>query len=282
MLHRSSPAVLNASRPDGKDGLRFERRGLDPDELKASAPPSNSFIISIKNKQCVSFSLRLAQTSLKVRTVRNLQRPPRLVSVLIRQPFVHFIHPSDFCTCRQDAQSPDPGLSQSHDVTEERGVRRSWFWFLLLSVESRFGDGFLSVWWGGCCFGTLVQRFTPVPLLVQAALAALHHVDKVSERLLLVDGDVPEVTTHRLCQLGFVETWSGLQLVVALVASQCVHLQLEKVHLRHLHIVIWRLSSIIAGLPLPLVAHALDEVLVEVTDVKVSHTLIDVQLEFLL
>lgn len=35
-----------------------------------------------------------------------------------------------------------------------------------------------------------------------------------------------------LCQLGFVESRSGLQLVVSLVASQRVHLQLEKVHLK--------------------------------------------------
>lgn len=38
-------------------------------------------------------------------------------------------------------------------------------------------------------------------------------------------------------------------------------------YLRHLHIVIRGLSSIVAGLPLPLVADALDEVLVEVADV---------------
>lgn len=35
-----------------------------------------------------------------------------------------------------------------------------------------------------------------------------------------------------LCQLGLVEAGSGLQLVVSLVASQRVHLQLEKVDLR--------------------------------------------------
>lgn len=34
---------------------------------------------------------------------------------------------------------------------------------------------------------------------------------------------------------------------------------------------IWGLSSIVAGLPLPLVADALDEVLMEVADVEVSH-----------
>lgn len=43
-----------------------------------------------------------------------------------------------------------------------------------------------------------------------------------------------------------------------------------------------RLSSIVARLPLSLVANALDEVLVEVADVKMTHTFIDVQLEFLL
>ena len=34
-----------------------------------------------------------------------------------------------------------------------------------------------------------------------------------------------------LCQLGFVESGPGLQLVVSLVASQSVDLQLEQVHL---------------------------------------------------
>lgn len=47
--------------------------------------------------------------------------------------------------------------------------------------------------------GGLVQRFAAaVAFLVQAALAALHHVDEVGERLLLVDRDVPEVAAHRL------------------------------------------------------------------------------------
>lgn len=41
-------------------------------------------------------------------------------------------------------------------------------------------------------------------------------------------------------------------------------------YLRHLHVVLWRLSSVVARLPLPLVADALDEVLVEVADVEVS------------
>lgn len=44
----------------------------------------------------------------------------------------------------------------------------------------------------------LVQGLGSVSLLVQAALAALHHVDEVGERLLLVHRDVPEVTAHRL------------------------------------------------------------------------------------
>lgn len=43
------------------------------------------------------------------------------------------------------------------------------------------------------------------------------------------------------------------------------------IYLRHLHIVVWGLSSIITGLPLPLVADTLDEVLMEVTDVEMSH-----------
>lgn len=130
--------------------------------------------------------------------------------------------------------------------------------------------------------GGLVQRFAAVGFLVQAALAALHHVNKVGQRLLLVHWNIPEVTTHRLCQLGLVESGSGLQLVVSLVASQRVHLQLEKVDLRNLHVMIRGLSSIVTGLPLPLVADTLDEVLVEVADVEVSHTLVDVQFEFLL
>lgn len=47
--------------------------------------------------------------------------------------------------------------------------------------------------------GGLVQRFAAtIAFLVQAALAALHHVDEVGERLLLVDRDVPEVAAYRL------------------------------------------------------------------------------------
>lgn len=46
--------------------------------------------------------------------------------------------------------------------------------------------------------GGLVQRFAAVAFLIQAALAALHHVNKVGQRLLLVHWDVPEVTAHRL------------------------------------------------------------------------------------
>lgn len=38
-----------------------------------------------------------------------------------------------------------------------------------------------------------------------------------------------------LCQLGLVESGPGLQLVVSLVASQRVHLQLEKVNLKTQH-----------------------------------------------
>lgn len=129
---------------------------------------------------------------------------------------------------------------------------------------------------------SLVQRFPAIAFLVQAALAALHHVNKVGQRLLLVHRDIPEVTTHRLCQLGLVESRPGLQLVVSLVASQRVHLQLEQVHLRHLHVVIRGLPSIVTGLPLPLVADALDEVLMEVADVEVSHALVNVKLELLL
>lgn len=49
-----------------------------------------------------------------------------------------------------------------------------------------------------CCGGSLVQRFATVPFLVQAALAALHHVNKVGQRLLLVHRNIPEVTAHRL------------------------------------------------------------------------------------
>lgn len=135
------------------------------------------------------------------------------------------------------------------------------------------------LWWLSV---VLVQRFAAVALLVQPALAALHHVNEVGQCLLLVHGDIPEVTTHSLCKLGLVESWPGLKLVMSLVAPQRVHLQLEKVHLRHLHVMIRGLSSIITGLPLSLVADALNEVLMEVTDVEVSHTLVDVQLELLL
>lgn len=69
-----------------------------------------------------------------------------------------------------------------------------------------------------------VQGFAGVGFLVQSALAALHHVDEVGQRLLLVHGDVPEVTAHGLCKLGLVQSWSGLEFVVSLVTSQRVHL----------------------------------------------------------
>lgn len=49
-----------------------------------------------------------------------------------------------------------------------------------------------------CCGRSLVQGFATVPFLVQAALAALHHVNKVGQRLLLVHWNIPEVTAHRL------------------------------------------------------------------------------------
>lgn len=160
-------------------------------------------------------------------------------------------------------------------VAAVRGVQVVW---ISRCLSLRFVDYFCAV----VGFSFLVQRFAAVAFLVQATLAALHHVNKVGQRLLLVHRDVPEVTTHRLCQLGLVESGPGLQLVVSLVAPQCVHLQLEKVNLRHLHIMIWGLSSIVTGLPLSLVADALDEVLMEVADVEMSNTLVDVQLEFLL
>lgn len=132
------------------------------------------------------------------------------------------------------------------------------------------------------CRKGLVQLFAAVRLLVQPALTALHHVNEIGQRLLLVHRNVPEVTTDRLSQLGFVESGAGLQLVVSLVASQCVDLQLEQVHLWDLHVVVGRLPSVVAGFPLPLVANALDEVLVKIADVEVSHTLVDIQLQLLL
>lgn len=69
-----------------------------------------------------------------------------------------------------------------------------------------------------------VQGFGGVRFLVEPALAALHHVDEVGQRLLLVYGDVPEMAAHGLCKLGLVQSWSGLQFVVSLVTSQRVHL----------------------------------------------------------
>lgn len=87
------------------------------------------------------------------------------------------------------------------------------------------------------------------------------------------------MTAHGLCELGFVESRSGLDLVVPLVTSQCVDLKLEQIHLRHFYIVIGRLSSVVAGLSLAFVANALDEVLVEITDVQMPNALVDVQLQ---
>lgn len=90
------------------------------------------------------------------------------------------------------------------------------------------------------------------------------------------------MAADRLCQLGFVQARSGLDLIVPFIASQCVHLKLEQIHLWDFNIMIRRLSSVITGFSLPLVADTLDEVFVEVTDVQVSDTFIDVQLELLL
>lgn len=42
-------------------------------------------------------------------------------------------------------------------------------------------------------------------------------------------------------------------------------------YLGHLHVMIRGFPSVIAGLPLPLVADALDEILVEVADVEMPH-----------
>lgn len=82
-----------------------------------------------------------------------------------------------------------------------RGSRRSWFWF----VGAVSGVQVLCIAMDYCCVATaavelLVQRFAAadVAFLVQAALAALHHVNKVGQRLLLVHRDIPEVATHRL------------------------------------------------------------------------------------
>lgn len=128
----------------------------------------------------------------------------------------------------------------------------------------------------------LFQLFASVRFLVQSALAALHHINKIRQGFLLIHRNVPEVAAHRLCQLGFVQAWSGLNLVVPFIAPQCVHLKLEQIHLWDFNIMIWRLSTIITGFPLSLVADTLDEVFVEVADVQVSYALIDVQFQLLL
>lgn len=46
--------------------------------------------------------------------------------------------------------------------------------------------------------GPSLQLLATVRLLVQSALVALHHVDEVGQRLLLVHGDVAEVSADRL------------------------------------------------------------------------------------
>lgn len=48
-------------------------------------------------------------------------------------------------------------------------------------------------------------------------------------------------------------------------------------YLRHLHIMVWGFPSIVTGLPLPLVADALDEVLMKITDVEMPHLEINQQ-----
>lgn len=143
------------------------------------------------------------------------------------------------------------------------------------------------VMWEGytasCWFdSSSVQGFGGVRFLVQSALAALHHVDEVGQSLLLVHRDVPEVTADGLGELGLVQTWPRLKFVVSLVTSQRVHLQLEQIHLGDLHVMVGRLSSIVTCLSLSLVANTLDEVLVEVANVKMTNAFVDVQLEFLL
>lgn len=155
----------------------------------------------------------------------------------------------------------------------------------LLCHQTRLMSVHVQVWLGDsiaeCGGGCLVQLLAAVRL-VQSALAALHHVNEIGQCLLLIHRNISKVTTDRLCQLGFVEARPGLQLVVSLVAPQRVHLQLEQVHLWHFHIMVRGVPSIVTGLPLSLVANTLDEVLVEVADIKMSHTLVDVQLELFL
>jgi len=90
------------------------------------------------------------------------------------------------------------------------------------------------------------------------------------------------MTAHGLSQLGLVESRPGLQFVVPLVAPQSIHLQLKQVHLRHLDVMVRRLSPIVACFPLSFVANTLDEVFMEVADIEMADTLVDVQLQFLL
>lgn len=92
--------------------------------------------------------------------------------------------------------SASPPLTLGEEEEEEEGRGRSCFGFLLMSgscLVSPFG-----FWRRGGGGETLVQRFASFSFLVQAALAALHHVNKVGQRLLLVHRNIPEVTTHRL------------------------------------------------------------------------------------
>lgn len=69
---------------------------------------------------------------------------------------------------------------------------------------------------------------------------------------------------------------------MSFVPSQRVHLQLEQVNLWDIHLMLRRVSSIIASFPLPFVSHTLNEILVEITNVQMPYTFVNVQLELLL
>lgn len=90
------------------------------------------------------------------------------------------------------------------------------------------------------------------------------------------------MTTDSLCKLSLVESRPSLQLIMSLVTSQGVHLELEQVNLRNIRVVLGRVTSIIACLPLPFVPNTLNEVLVKITNIQMSHTFVDVQLQLLL
>merc|ERR1719336_2034961 len=104
---------------------------------------------------------------------------------------------------------------------------------------------------------------------IQPAAARLYHVNEVGQGLLLNNGNRLEVSDQGVRQLSLVEARPGGHLEMFLVATQCVHLEVEEIH-RILARYRLRLQRLLAVLPLPLLSHGLDERLVVLADVVMT------------